>query len=313
LIDWGNVPSGSVASIYWPQVHAGDVIDLAHTYYVSTPLGISDANTLRIPITGGLSYVPIPASTGDNFAGLITIDLPSGVQGGQLLDVTIKRLSTRIGKEDPPPPVVPKTAAATIEADGTPIKVLLKIAAAAPGQSNPPVIPQTTIQKRRQWRYVVRIPVTTADQILPTELTTLAIMKWRLEQMSITDRWYPVLVRYIQYISGRISGLGGDPNGVPPSLTYIPPVRPGKPPKPKHHHHHHHLKEHKVSGRIDEAIFDCQGDFQGFVLEVCSEKRWFPSQRKGGRDVVLRACQDGLMLGVWFEEKKEIHMKGEGR
>ena len=35
VIDWGNVPEGSRASIYWPQVQATDVIGLAARLYVA--------------------------------------------------------------------------------------------------------------------------------------------------------------------------------------------------------------------------------------------------------------------------------------
>ena len=104
MIEWGDVPSGAVASLYWPQVHASDVLALARSFYGVSPLSMSDANTIRIPITRGVSYVPIPAGAGENFAGLITIDLPTGVRAGQVFDVTVKRLGTRIGKPVPPPP-----------------------------------------------------------------------------------------------------------------------------------------------------------------------------------------------------------------
>ena len=63
------------------------------------------------------------------------------------------------------------------------------------------------------WRYVtgsfaVRIPVTTVKEMLPLEENTLAIMKWRLTQMTPTNRWYPVLVRYITYLAGRVDDSG---------------------------------------------------------------------------------------------------------
>jgi hypothetical protein len=75
---------------------------------------------------------------------------------------------------------------------------------------------------RRSYRYVVgtfqvKIPVTTADAILPAEEDTLAIMKWRLQQMAPSSRWYPVLTRYIDYIGARVDGLGGDSGSILPS------------------------------------------------------------------------------------------------
>ena len=33
MVDWGNMPVGSVASIYWPQVNSQDVLDLAEKLY----------------------------------------------------------------------------------------------------------------------------------------------------------------------------------------------------------------------------------------------------------------------------------------
>ena len=227
MIEWGNVPTGSVASLYWPQVHASEVLALAKTFYGVSPLGMSDANTIRIPITRGVSYVPIPPGTGDNFAGLITIDLPLGIRSGQVFDVTVKRLGTRIGKPLPPPPPPPprlQTAPAMIHPDGKTTQ-----GRTAKGGSKQHRAPPTEVERLTQWRYVVgtfqiRIPVTTGDQILPAEEMTLAIMKWRLEHLSPGNRWAPVLERYIKYISDRVDGLGGDASAVPPSLTWVPPL-----------------------------------------------------------------------------------------
>ena len=53
----------------------------------------------------------------------------------------------------------------------------------------------------------MKIPVATAASILPREEETLAIFKWRLGAMSPSNRWYPVLIRYIGYIEGRVRGL----------------------------------------------------------------------------------------------------------
>ena len=57
LIDWGNTPPGSTASIYWPQVNASDVISLARQLYGSNYLTQVDPQTfskssLTCPMVG---------------------------------------------------------------------------------------------------------------------------------------------------------------------------------------------------------------------------------------------------------------------
>ena len=57
------------------------------------------------------------------------------------------------------------------------------------------------------------------------EENTLAIVEWRLAQWSPLDRWHPVLVRYTDYISRRLDGLGGNSSAIQPSPwgVYGPP------------------------------------------------------------------------------------------
>ena len=235
--------------------------------------------------------MPIPPGAGDNFAGLFTIDLPAGVRSGQVFDVTVKRLGTRIGKRPEPPPPILKTAAAMFHPDGKSTQ-----AQAGKGRSKQPHAPPMEVERIAQWRYVVgtfqiRIPVTTGDRILPSEQTTLAIMKWRLEQMSPSNRWHPVLVRYIKYISDRVDGLGGDSSAVPPSLTFVPPLL--LPHRPKREH----------CGKVCEVLYDCHGEFTGFVLDDCCEKHVFHSRARRVGNLAVKACRYGLTLCVEVDAK----------
>ena len=207
MIDWGNTPPGSTASIYWPQVNAADVLKLASDLYASQSLSASDPHTLQCKVTRGVTYVPIPTGGGQNFAGLFTVDLPPTVVKGQEFDVVVRRVSTRRFREEPPPRIAPSG------------NLRLKKATAARTQQ---------AKGQRNWRYVtgafqVKIPVSTKDAILPAEENTLAILKWRLQAMTPTSRWHPVLDRYISYLSARVAGLGGDPTAIPPSLAGAPP------------------------------------------------------------------------------------------
>jgi hypothetical protein len=96
--------------------------------------------------------------------------------------------------------------------------------------------------------FTLRIPVTMAPVILPPEEDIFAIMKWRLPQLSQSNRWYPVFVRYISYISVRVSELGGNSSCIAP-----PPwgTRPGPIAK----------KKREDTGRVAGIIYDSCGDF----------------------------------------------------
>jgi hypothetical protein len=66
----------------------------------------------------------------------------------------------------------------------------------------------------QSWRQItgafqVRIPVTTRQVMLPPEEDTLAVLKWRVGQMSAVYRWYPVVKRYAELVAARVDGLGG--------------------------------------------------------------------------------------------------------
>ena len=187
MIDWGNTPAGSKASIYWPQVSALQVLQLASRLYASHLLSASDANTIQCVVTKSTTYVPFAPGAGQNFAGLLTIELPPTVVKGQEFNVVdtayhpIFDLRRRL-HEDPSGGMKPS--------------------------------PRPRAQAKRKdsnqeinWRYVVgtfqvRIPVSTAHLILREEEYTLPIFKWRLQQMATTKRWYPVLQRYISYLAG---------------------------------------------------------------------------------------------------------------
>ena len=99
--------------------------------------------------------------------------------------------------------------------------------------------------------------------------------------MSPSNRWYPVLIRYIGYIEGRVRGLGGDPDKIPPS----PNGAPHKPEPPCDH-----LIER--TGKVTEVIYDCFGDFEGFVLCDCDEPHKFHTREPAIETIALRACRE---------------------
>jgi hypothetical protein len=283
MIDWGHVPKGSTASIYWPAVAVAEVITLARIWGGAAGLSSSGAHTLTLKVERGVSYVPIPEGAGQNFAGLFTLELPPGIRTGQEFEVLVRRIATRFGKPPPPPPPPPPRL------QSSPSRRLEK--ARKPAHVT---LPEVVIERLIQWRYVVgsfvvRIPVTTSANMLIPEAMTLAIMKWRLAHLSPGNRWAHVLEHYIKYCSARLDGAGGDSSQVPPSLTWTPPL-PGGDGKGR--------GGRQRCGKVAEVLFDCHGGFEGFVLDDCCERRLVESRERGVADLVLRACSENLTVCV---------------
>jgi hypothetical protein len=280
-----------VAHIYWPQVHALQVLALANRLYGMHRLSASDGHTIDCVVTRGVTYVPIPSGAGENFAGLFTVDLPTTVTSGQEFDIVVRRVATRRVPiiEAPKVPEMPRIAATGSEENGVEGEVALL--ANAPGPA------------MRNWRYVVgtfqvRIPVTTSEVMLRPEENTLAIMKWRLTQLKLGNRWRPVLERYISYVAARVDGLGGDSTAILPSPNGVPLEDHGEP------------SEHEYSGNVCEVLFDCFGDFEGFVLSDCYGRRVFRTRQHGIGEIVLRACRQRLLLSVCVEGEHEHRIRG---
>jgi len=185
MIDWGNTPTGSVATIYLPAASVADVLAMANSMYTTHRLTRVDDHTLRCP-TGGITYIPIPPGAGINYAGLLSVDLPATVRRGQVFDVVVRQVTNAFGSG---PPVIELTVAGTVG----PSKI--------------------------EWRNVLgafqlTIPVRTKAVLLEREERLLSVLRWIAEAIPPDNRWYPVFVRYLDQIGDRVSGLGGDPDQI---------------------------------------------------------------------------------------------------
>lgn len=260
MIDWGNTPVGSSATIYWPAVNSVDVLSLAKAIYSTHQLSAADSSTIQCKVPDGITFVPIPtAESGENLAGLFTVDLPSGVVWGQEFHITVRRISSRVQE------VIEQPSVSSIRAAGG--------------------------RRDINWRYIVgtfeiRIPVIAGDEMLGPEENTLAIMKWRFQQMPRSNRWYPVMQRYISYIAGRVSGLGGNPGTIAPSPTGTVPI----------------IKPIEYTGKVVGIIYDRFGDFDGFLL--CTEwgkEEKFRSREQKTETLVRFAWERRVMVSVFAE------------
>jgi hypothetical protein len=265
MIDWGDVPIGSIARIYWPAVSSADVLALAARLYPSHPLSAADAHTVQCKVTSGVSFVPIPSGGDQSFAGLLTVQLPAGIRVGNEFDVVVRRITTR----------------RPVERDDVDIL-------AARGR---PIV---------DWRYIVgtftvRIPVQHEHTILPEEESLLSILKWRLTLVPPSDRWYPVLLRYVDYVSARVNGMGGNAGAIPAVPGYYPTPAP----KPGHGSLGH---KHGYTGKVSGLRYDRFGDFEGFLLETKDgEERTFESTESAVEALVRHAWEDRILLTVFVD------------
>jgi len=254
LIDWGNVPAGTTASIYIPEIDAGQIVALTRGGARASGITQLDGQTISLP-TGGIGYVPLPPGASFGLTGLLTLDLPDTVKKGEVYTVAVRQVTDAVGRFVPPPP----PGVVVAKADN------VAIAAAV---SHVPL---------QRWRrivgsYQITIPVRTASVMLPAETRLLSVLRWILQATATNDRWYPVFSRYVGLIADRVGALGGDPDQVHGSPTgephgtghgdeevpECPPVDRG----PVCH----------FDGKVVGLIYDCFGDFEGFVLDDCGRE-----------------------------------------
>ncbi len=285
MIDWGNTPRPSRASIYWPAVQAREVLQIASSLYPSHRLSAADAHTIQCDVTAGPTFIPIPPGTGTNFAGLFTVDLPPTVVAGQQFHIVVRRGSTRRFQA----PRATQAAAAG------------RAGRAARGNT----------QVSRNWRYgigtfQVTIPVAHEDVLLAPEENTLAILKWRLSVMPRNDRWYPVLERYVSYIAARVDGFGGNAGGVAPSPHgYLPGPR-GLSGGGGHGLRGGHGAS-ESTGKVTGLCYDRFGDFEGFLLLTeAGEERAYHS-REGEIERLARVAWTERFVISVFTDHGEPH------
>ena len=94
----------------------------------------------------------------------------------------------------------------------------------------------------------------------------------------------------MEQIGDRVRALGGNPDEIVPSPAGE--FEPHKPPV-----------ERCLTGKVCEVIFDCWGDFEGFVLDTCDERRTFKSRERGIK-LVLQALKDRLTITVCMDSKR---------
>jgi hypothetical protein len=296
IILWGEIPTGTVADIYLPAVNADEILQMASLMYTTNRLAKVDANTIRCQ-TGTATFIPIPSGGGVNFAGLLTVEFPSGIQKGQLFNVTVRQVTSTIGRTS----VIQLIPGQTIPRGAPPALSMKPLSGKAKGK---PAVPQVTAAPDPgiiNWRRVLgifelKVPVSTKSELLASEEGLLSILRWIEKSIPTQSRWYDVFQRYVGQVAGRVRGMGGDPAEISPSPTG----------EGRKRHHYGKQSEHKgqgeselsFTGKIAALIYDRFGDFEGFILDTEDGNRRFAAREPEIEQVVNRAWAERIVTSV---------------
>ena len=270
MIDWGKAPADSEASIYWPGLDSHTVLALADQTYASHLLYAIDGQTIGCKTTKGVTYVPIPHLSGVNFAGLLSIDLPTTIHHGEVFNILVRRVSSRRGRlalPPPPPPAGPKIAAQRTS------RVRARVSdEAVETHSEAPAF----VWRQVLGSFTVRIPVTDSEDHAADRGEHPGDPQVALPTGEPAHRWRPVLAPTDRPYRAEGDGPGRRPVQDPPSLGGYRGKggRPGEGPGGRDHDHHH--RDEHATGKIDGVVYDRFGDFAGFHLrdEEGRERRY---------------------------------------
>jgi len=281
MIDWGNTPAGTLATLYLPGADADEILDLASRMYTNRRLSRVDDHTLQCK-AGGITYVPVPyAASKLDFAGLLSIDLASDLRRGQAFNVVVRQITNAF-------PLLLKRSGLETGGEDNPPAVAASAAASSSHRPTP-------------WRKVLgafqlTMPVHAKETLLVKEERILSVMRWIAEGIPSDNRWHAVFQRYLQEIAGRVIVFGGDPGQILPSPTGDGRKPPYPPP----------ADEGDFTGKISGLIFDHFGDFAGFVLETERGEHKFHSREKEMEELAERAWRERLRITV-HADRKEPH------
>jgi hypothetical protein len=182
MIDWGNVPVGSIATLYMPGIAANDILQLAAKKYRSHRLVLIDEHTLKCD-TAGITYLPIPF-TDANLPGMLTVDLPAGIKKGQVFKIVVRQVT---GEQQ----LVTRPLA---EAHKTGVRHIVGA-------------------------FQLTIPVSVKIDMLPGQQRLLSNLRWIERAIPSGNRWAPVFGKYVAQVANRVDALGGNSSRVAPSSS----------------------------------------------------------------------------------------------
>lgn len=261
VIRWNDIPKDTTATVYCPDWKADEILSLAATLRPGPQrLSKLDSHTVGCMI-GDITYIPIPAHQ-QPMPALLTLQLPLTVRDGQQFRVDVQQHSG--------------------------LTYLRTLNAGQIRESKRPEPTDFSISTRKVLgAFRVTVVVKIGEPMLEKLVRNYSVLRYIFEAIPAADSWHPVFVRYLKQLGSQIQGLGVDPGLIPAS-----PDDPGIPGRP------HKGDRDCFTGKVCEVIFDCFGDFEGFVLATCERSHLFRTTEKGIKDLVLMACKERLLITV---------------
>ncbi|MBN3036145.1 MAG: hypothetical protein JW861_11210 [Bacteroidales bacterium] len=182
MIDWGNIPVGSVATFFIPGIDAGEMMMLSAEKYRTHRLVRINGHTVKCD-TGGITYLPIPF-TDATLPGMLTVDLPEGVKKGQVYKVVVRQVTGETQRRGAVVAETPKTGVRHIVGS-----------------------------------FQLTIPVSDKAGMLPGQQRLLSVLRWIGRSIPAGNRWAPVFGKYVDHVAGRVDALGGNSRKVAPSSS----------------------------------------------------------------------------------------------
>jgi hypothetical protein len=290
MVTWRGTSAQSVAEIYLPAVSSETIISLADKIYGRHRLTATDANTIQFPASD-LALIPIPAGTG-RYAGLLSVEVHPSMPEGRSFTVSVRQLNqaSATTRTPPPPPPTPQVAVAKRSAGS-------KRAAVAKSKS------ESSNNETFAWRQVqgafqYTVTVKSAGALLSEQERLVAWLKWRFGILPATNRWRPVLQRYLKYTEDLVWSLGKDPNTIPPSEVGKVIGEGLVPEFPIVVH-----EEYECTGKVVAIHYDRFGDFRGFVvLTDFGHERTFRATEHAMEELVREAWVERTELRVFSDE-----------
>jgi murein tripeptide amidase MpaA len=273
VIRWNNLPQDTIASFYSPDWAADDILALAATLRPGpATLTKVDANTISCPV-GDITYIPVPGRAQSPIPGLMTLELPLSVRDGQEFRVDVQQHSGL-------------TFLRTLTQRGRTDSKL-------PSRQD-----YNLSQRKVLGAFRMTTVVRSGEPLLRKLVRNLAVLRFILQAIPPKDSWHLIFERYIGQLSDKVKGLGVDPTLIPPSADDpgIPGCR-------------HKGSLDCYTGKVCEVIFNCFGNFEGFVLESCGDVYQFKSTEPAISELVLRACKERLCISVCIYEGNKSQIR----